>query len=177
MDERGHLDTRFFDDVLDSFNLSNSVTFPAHKAGHTLDLLIHDVHFLYIGHIEVGHMLSNHSFIHCKLHISRPCPTSKRIKVRKTKNIDPDSFARDVATVMGEIKNLELDEMIDCYNSVLAELLDKHAPAEWKEIKVRHNQPWFLDRIKEEIRLHRWKERCWRSDNTEYNYRAFYNQR
>ena len=40
---------------------------------------------------------------------------------------------------MGEIKNLELDEMVDCYNSVLAELLDKHAPAKWKEIKVRHN--------------------------------------
>ena len=105
-------------------------------------------------------MLSDHSFIHCKLHISRPCPTSKRIKVRKTKNIDPDSFARDVATVMGEIKNLELDEMVDRYNSVLAELLDKHAPTKWKEIKVRHNQSWFLDRIKEEIRLCRWKERC-----------------
>ena len=67
--------------------------------------------------------------------------------------------------------------MVDHYNSVLAELLDKHVPAKWKEIKIRHNQPWFLDRIKEEIRLHRWKERCWRSDNTEYNYRAFYNQR
>ena len=106
IDERGHLDTRLFEDVLDSFNLSKSVTFPTHKAGHTLNLLIHDVNFPYIGHIEVGHMLSDHSFIHCKLHISRPCPTSKRIKVRKTKNIDPDSFARDVATVLGEIKQL-----------------------------------------------------------------------
>ena len=54
---------------------------------------------------------------------------------------------------MGEIKNLELDEMADCYNSVLAELLDIHQPAKWKEIKVRHNQLWFSDRIKEEIRL------------------------
>ena len=98
MDERGHSVTRFFDDVLDSFNLSNSVTFPTHRAGHTLDLLIHEVNFPYIGHIEVGHMLSDHSIIHYRLHISRPCTTSKRIKVRKTKNIDPDSFARDVAT-------------------------------------------------------------------------------
>ena len=55
--------------------------------------------------------------------------------------------------------------------------LDKHAPPKTKLIKVSHKQPWFTDKIKEEIRIRRKKELSWIKDPNDYNYQAFYNQR
>ena len=45
-----------------------------------------------------------------------------------------------------------------------------------KALKVNHRQLWFNDKILQECKLRRWKERVWRQDPSEYNYRAFYNQ-
>ena len=40
-----------------------------------------------------------------------------------------------------------------------------------------HSQPWFTDRIKEEIRIRCMKECMWKNNPTEYNLNAFYQQR
>ena len=42
---------------------------------------------------------------------------------------------------------------------------------------MSHKQPWFTDRIKEEIRVRQKKEFSWIKDPIDYNYQAFYNQR
>ena len=42
---------------------------------------------------------------------------------------------------------------------------------------MSHTQPWFLDKIKDEIRVRWKKELIWNKDPYEYTYQAFYNQR
>ena len=53
--------------------------------------------------------------------------------------------------------------------------MDKHAPIIEKKIRDSHHQPWFNDRIKNEIVLRR-KKKEWLKDQSEYSLNAFYIQ-
>ena len=62
------------------------------------------------------------------------------ITYRILKHVDPLSVGKVI---------LARDE----YNQTLAMLLDKYAPLKKKHIKPRKLQPWFTDKIRDEIQL------------------------
>ena len=70
-----------------------------------------------------------------------------------------------------------LADIVERYNTELKGVLDKHAPVKPKTVKITHQNPWFNNKIKEEIRLRRKKEKAWNKDPTFYNFQAFYYQR
>ena len=49
-------------------------------------------------------------------------------------------------------------DKVEGYNIELKGVLDKHAPEKTKIVKITHQNPWFNDKIKEEIRVRRKKE-------------------
>ena len=63
------------------------------------------------------------------------------------------------------------------YKSALSSTLDTHAPLKTKMLKKAHKQPWFNDRIMDEIILRHKKEKAYNKDITEYTLNAFYQQR
>ena len=69
-----------------------------------------------------------------------------------------------------------IDDLLPLYNSSASNLLNTHAPLKTKKLRITHNQPWFSDKIRQEIIVHRHKEKTWREDPTEYNLNAIYNQ-
>ena len=71
----------------------------------------------------------------------------------------------------------QLVELVQNYERTLRQLLDKHAPVKSKIVKKNHEQPRFNEHFKLEIILRQKKERQWENYNTEYSFRAFYNQR
>ncbi len=52
--------------------------------------------------------------------------------------------------------------MVSCYDKVLRELLDKHAPQKTITVAQRPVQPWISDAILEGKRVRRQRERLWR---------------
>ena len=70
-----------------------------------------------------------------------------------------------------------IEELVTSYNSKLSEILDKHASLKSHRLHPCHSQPWFPDRIKDEIRVRHMKEHMWKNNPTEYNLNAFYQQR
>ena len=70
-----------------------------------------------------------------------------------------------------------MDEMVQQYNDVITAALDKQVPVKTKLVRDTHHQPWFDEKIKTEITLRRKKEREWIREQSEYTWRAFYNQR
>ena len=60
-------DTRTFNDMLGSLGMINHITFPTHKQGHTLDLVIEEEDNLLIVNITRGHLISDHHLIHVYL--------------------------------------------------------------------------------------------------------------
>ena len=65
------------------------------------------------------------------------------------KDIDPESFMIGLAD--SEWKNLpaNVNECVDLYNRVLAELLNKHAPMKNISVVQRKPSPWINDGILE----------------------------
>ena len=70
-----------------------------------------------------------------------------------------------------------VEDLVTLYNFKLSEILDKHAPLKSHRLHPCHSQPWFTDRIKEEIRVRHMKECMWENNPTEYNLNAFYQLR
>ena len=175
MDSPEAPDTILFNDFLDSLNLKNLVDFPTHLSNHSIDLIITDKNSSLISHPRRGHMLSDHHFIHADLQIITQPPPLKYIKYRKLKSISSSNFEADLRSI--NLSGNTLSECIESYNSNLVRVLDSHAPQKECRLRPHHSQPWFDDKIKEEIRICCKKEKVWLKDQTEYNLNAFYQQR
>ena len=69
-----------------------------------------------------------------------------------------------------------LSDMVDTYNNGIRAAINKHAQEKTKKVRTSHQQPWFSDRIQDEIQIRCMKERKFLADQSEYNFQAFYNQ-
>ena len=169
-----HPDTVIFNDFLESFDLTNFITFPSHVSRHTLDLVIMSSHRL-IKSIKQGHFLLDHCFVDSTLHVSRPVLPKKIIKFCKLKSINSTQIHTDLWECL-ENQPEQLDNQVKQYNIKLHVVLDKHASIKEKRIRDSHHQPWFNDKIMREIVLGRKKKRTWLQDQSEYSRNTFYVQ-
>ena len=84
--DKPHLsDTILFNDFLDTFNLTNKITFPTHLSQHTIDLILVENQSMIINGIKQGHLFSDHHFIHAVLSITTSKPKEKLVSYRKLK--------------------------------------------------------------------------------------------
>ena len=134
-------------DILNATGFHQHVSGMTHRLGNTLDLVITRISGSILSHeLKIHDFISDHAAICCELKISCPLPCVKRVKYRKLKNIDKNSFKLEVASLFRsdyESKNLSDDYQIKFIN-----LMDKVAPEVTKLIRVRHRQPWYNDQIK-----------------------------
>ena len=71
-----------------------------------------------------------------------------------------------------------LEGLVDQYNHVLLDLIDKHAPEQTKVVSQRsRNIPWISDNIKAEQAIRRRYERKWRSTKLTVHRQMLTNQR
>ena len=125
MDITDDPNTITFNDFLDSFNLHNHVNFPTHKCLHYLDPVITNTNWNIMHTVKQGHMLSDHDFIDCSLHIENPKPQTKTITYRKLKNIDIKTLGEDMGEAIEAANNCSnLAALFDMYNVKLSEVLD-----------------------------------------------------
>ena len=121
--------------------------------------------------IRQGHLFSDHHFIHVDLCITTPKPNGKLVSYRKLKNICENDLV-DLRTM--SLQGETVEDLVTSYNSKLREILDKHTPLKNHRLCLCHSQPWFIDRIKDEIRVRQIKGCKWKNNPTEYNLYAFY---
>ena len=177
MDNLQNPDTIIFSDFLELFGLINFVGFPTHQSHHTLDLFITHQSSV-IKSVSQGEFFSNHCFINALLHLDHPSPNPKTVSYRKLKGINTIEFNKDIMDAfLSWDQPSSLSNHVQSYNMILSDVLDKHAPEKTKHIHDTHHQPWFNEQIKAEIILRCKKERIWQSEQIEYAWRAFYNQR
>ena len=83
-----------FNDLLDSMNMKNRITFSTHKSLHTLDLIIKDRNENLLYNLERGHQFSDHNFIHPTLDLRKEVPAEKTLTYRNLKSINIKEFAK-----------------------------------------------------------------------------------
>ena len=101
------------------------------------------------------------------LRATKPAITSKEQVYRKTKSVDLDTFRNDLAvSELWQESHKELNELVECYNKTLTNVLDKHAPLQTKILHQRQRVPWYSDQVLAAKRMRGKAERKRRSSNS-----------
>ena len=133
-------------DLLSSYDLTQFVTQPTHNPGRLLDVVITSNSNAPQGRSVTDVSLSDHLLLSWTINTAPPEPTYITISRRCCKNFDFESFKDDLlksklcsrSPAQDEIKPLSIGAMVSQYNTVITNLLDKHAPV--VEITVRHRK-------------------------------------
>ncbi len=135
-----------FLEYLNSLDLIQCVIEPAHILGNTLDLVITRNSNALIENVKVDTQISDHTNILCDFHLKKPPVPKKEIVLRKLNSLDIKEFMHDIRNkVCGIQLESSCAAMVKAYNSVLRELLDKHAPEQHRIVYLRPNVPWMTE--------------------------------
>ena len=146
--------------LLDTFNLTNKVTFSIHLSKHTIDPILVENQTMIVNGIKQGYLFSDHHFTHADLNTTRPKSKEKLVSYRKLKNICGTELAEDLRTM--PLQGNTVEDILTLYNLNLREILEKHAPLKECKLCLCHSQPWCIDKIKDEIRVRHMKEHKWK---------------
>ncbi len=168
-------DAKRFMDVLNTFGLTQHVSGPTHKRGHTLDLVITRSSEDVVSDIYVSApVIADHSAIHFKLACSKPGFERKTITFRRLKSIDLKSFSQDIlSSPLHSNRENTLECLVNQYQNVLSDILDKHAPLRTKVVTIRPSAQWYTPDIDDEKRKRRQLERKWKSSGLHTDQDAF----
>jgi hypothetical protein len=100
----------------------------------------------------------------------------KSVTYRKVWDIDIKELKKNLASselIHNTTNNIDLDALVDNYNSTLSVVLDHHAPLRTKTVTDRPHVPWFNDDIRSTVRARRQAERKWRSSKQPHHLAEF----
>jgi exonuclease III len=157
--------------LLDHANLTQHVSFPTHRQSHTLDLVITSanstlsptVTFMPVSPTDHFPVISS-----LNISASPPAPITKCF-IRSIRSININHFCLDIlSSRLITHPPSELSDLVDCYNSTLSDLLNKHAPLKSKIIRTKAANPWYTPALKKLKLAKRHLERVWsRSHSSE----------
>jgi hypothetical protein len=165
VDNPDNPDASRFLSILDSVGLQQHVAESTHNKDHILDLVITRTGENIIGTLQVRNpMISDHYPVHLTLNVEKPEPQKKVLVYRKLKSIDRPQLATDIKdSALYTTPANEISELVEQYDTVLQELLDKHAPTKTRVVTIRPVAPWYTDEIREAKKARRKAETTWRS--------------
>jgi hypothetical protein len=180
MDDEADRDAITMTNMLTSAGLKQHVSTPTHKKGHILDLLITRDTEDIISNVTVERDLlavSDHAATMCNLDITRPEPVRHKTSFRKLRQMDIDQFKRDInSSPLITNPSRDLRSLVEQYDRVLSELLDKHAPIVTRSITLRPHAPWYDDMLRERKRAKRRLERKWISSGLEVHKQMYHEE-
>ena len=172
-------DAKKFLHVLSSNGYTQLITDATHSSGHVLDLVITRSSDSAVRNIWVHDaLISDHQAVQFAIETNFTAQAQKTILVRKTKDINLDSFLYDILE-SDLIKNpsCDLDHLVGRYNTCLSAILDKHAPLKKKVISIRQKVPWYDDKISAARAEKKNAEHKWRQTGLTVNWEIYKQKR
>ena len=128
--------TKQFCELVDTFSAVQTVDFPTHEDGHTIDLVLHrDSDNLVLSTRPCHDLTSDHTSVLCSLAARKPTMSVKHEAARFIGKINVGDFAVDIAD--GLSPNMSLSNLNQHPRSVL----DKHAPLCQRKVRQRKPTP------------------------------------
>ena len=159
-------------ELLFSLNLNQHVKEATHEKGRILDLVLTRSDENFLQQIDVTPCgFSDHHIINFYIPGSRPNEKQSKIKTRDLKAINIDALRADIekSSLIVDPPE-ELDELIQCYNTTLTNLMDKHAPLREKVIRLQPQAPWFNESILKAKQERRRAERKYKKSKLTIDY-------
>jgi len=158
--------------LLDTFDLTQHVTFSTHASGHTLDLFITHSASSLISNIDF-HILpfTDHYSIHSTINVPVFSRSPRILKqIRAIRSIDPTVFSADIlASPLYTDPPADLHSYSALFSSTLSSLLDKHAPLKTISCPSKQNKPFITPEILQEKTKRSKLESVYRRSKTDQN--------
>ena len=143
---------------------------PTHCAGHILDCVITRTGETCLSQVQVGDMVSDHNLVLCTFAWPKVSKLTRRITIRKWREIDVKAFTNDVEQKLSTIPaSNKCSEYLHLINTALQSTLDNHSPQSQREITIRPQQIWFDKNLKHLQSMKRSSARRWRDNKTDEN--------
>ncbi|XP_072039438.1 uncharacterized protein [Amphiura filiformis] len=169
VDEPERSDVSSFLTLLDSFGLKQHVDKPTHRSDHIIDLIItcDDEDLVRLCDVGLYHG-SDHRIIRSTLQQRKPPPLRVKCTMRDFRNTDSLALNHDLNVQLNSDMNLQfgdvnhnVNDMLEHFNNVSLNVLDKYAPSATRSRLVRPRPPWYDEQIRAEKLEHRRLERKW----------------
>ena len=112
---------------------------------------------------------SDHAEVLFGIPAPKPLSENTTTKCRRWKSLDLDAFKSDLS--MSDmhliLESNSMSDAVTTYNTILQDLIDKHALEYDRTFKPRHNTPWYNSTARDVKRLRRRLERRWRKTQSE----------
>ena len=127
---QSNVDSRNFQDVLDSLGLTNHIGFDTHHLANMLDLVITSARDNFIGNPYQCHLFSDHNTVFFEITSNRAKAGQCKVSFRKLKSINIQAFCNDISLHLSGIDftKFSLDRSRSLQLFMLSSMLDVHAP-------------------------------------------------
>ena len=132
--------------LLNQYNLLLHVTVPTHAAGNILDLVITRNDLLVTGLQSDQSVDSDHFALIFKLSFQSPEAVKITITYRNWKSVDISVLRSDITKAFDGFTTQDPESAVESYNSVLKDIVDKHAPEKSRVIFVPMVYIWTCER-------------------------------
>ena len=176
VDDLTDSNTTQFMSLLDHANLTQHVSFPTHCHSHTLDLVITSTDSTLSPSLSYSPISpSDHFPVFYSLNISPPSVSlpSKHL-TRSIHSINVHNFMLDIiSSSLITHPPSDLSGLVDCYNSTLAALLNKHAPLKSTTSRTKPSNKWFTPALNKLKKAKRLLERVWSQSHSAEDLKFF----
>ena len=155
------IDSAIFLDTIEAMGLYQHVTFPTHKQGNTLDLVISELENLSkVMTIAPGPYLTDHRAVISTLNIKSSQPKRERMRVRKLHAVKTEQWENEFnPSNVTLTSNLETD--VESLAAESRRVLDTLAPVKNCSVSLRPKKPWFNKELAVEKAKVRHREKKW----------------
>ncbi|XP_072015041.1 uncharacterized protein [Amphiura filiformis] len=171
-------DVSHFLTTIDNAGFHQHVVGPTHINGNTIDLVISRLDEDLVMNCAVDLRLSDHNVISFSVQQHKPKPKKIMVASRRLNQVNQDAFQADLSTEFASFdkKYENVNDMAMCYDTIVRQVLDKHAPVK-NTIRSRPSNPWYNEEIHQSRRFRRKLERKWRKSRLESDRQQYITQR
>ena len=162
-------DNILLSDLMSSFGLSQLVTGPTHRAGHTLDLIfLNNFEVQTAVPTPIDTCVGDHFPVYLELHDVKKCTNlpAHRQNYRNLSGINLVEFASDLCSQLDNLNGLDFPSHYEKFSSITNETLSRHAPLKTKTVSAKKPVPWQDADYRSERALRRKYEREWKKSVT-----------
>ena len=155
------INSAIFNDTIEAMGLYQHVSFPTHRLGNTLDLIISEIQSsISINTTVLGPFITDHCAVISTLSLKKQQPKRTMREVRKLHKVTTEDWMKEFNP-----KNVELSTNLDAVVTSLGEefkhTLDMLAPVKKCSISLKAKMPWFDREMAKHKAMMRCHEKKW----------------
>ena len=167
------INSAIFNDTIEAMGLYQHVSFPTHRLGNTLDLVLSEIQSsISINTTVPGPFITDHCAVISTLSLKKQQPNRTVRDVRKLHKVTAEDWMKEFNPTNVELST-NLDTVVTSLSKEFKRTLDKLAPVKKCSISLKTKMPWFDSEMAKHKAMMRRHEKKWLKYKLSSNWTAF----